>query len=190
MISGIKDQPHGRSFKDWGRKCTKAFGERGIEVTTKHTYEVDYKYIWQCSNEDCAVEFKRHSKSIDPKRHTCGSCRSKLAQIKPVPRQGAGGGATGYAAYVKKHFAAVKAVMPGASQKEVMEAVARKYRAGKALAVESAAGTGEKLKSVGGGKEGRSSAGTPELDSSQGGDGEMAKVARVLEFVTISDDDG
>jgi predicted SprT family Zn-dependent metalloprotease len=139
MISGIKDQPHGRQFKEWGRKCTSAFKDSGIEVTTKHTYEIDYKYVWQCSNEDCGAEFKRHSKSIDLKRHTCGSCRSTLIQIKPVPRKGKDAGSkepgapTGYAAYVKLNFAKVKATLaPGASQKEIMEAVAKKYREEKA----------------------------------------------------------
>ncbi|KAK0936732.1 hypothetical protein LTR48_005457 [Friedmanniomyces endolithicus] len=132
IVSGIKDQPHGKQFKEWGRKCTRVFGQRGVEITTKHSYRIEYKYIWQCS--DCGAEFKRHSKSIDPKRHTCGTCRSKLLQIKPVPRKGNGDGApTGYAAYVKKHFADVKAGLPvGASQKEVMGAVGRRYRAEKA----------------------------------------------------------
>lgn len=131
MISGIKNEPHGRQFKAWGKKCTEAFRDRGVEVTTKHSYEIEYKFVWQCSNEDCAAEFKRHSKSLDPKRHTCGSCRSQLIQIKPAPRRDAGT-ITGYAAYVKAHFAEVKRGMPHASQKEVMEAVARKYRVEKA----------------------------------------------------------
>ena len=142
MISGIKDQPHGRSFKVWARKVTDAFGERGIEVTTKHSYEIEYKYVWRCRGEECGSEFKRHSKSIDPRRHTCGQCRGGLVQVKPTPRGGrdsGGGGAGngagvgGYAAFVKEHFAATKRSLPaGASQKEVMEAVGRKYRAEKA----------------------------------------------------------
>lgn len=132
MISGIRDRPHGAEFKAWGRKCTAAFADRGIEVTTKHSYKIEYKYIWACSNEDCGAEYKRHSKSIDLKRHNCGACRSKLVQIQPAPRKGANGGqANGYAAYVKQHFASVRRDMPGASQKEVMEAVGRKYRAEK-----------------------------------------------------------
>lgn len=59
-------------------------------------------------------------------------------QIKPVPR-GAGAGAGvgagakgvvgGYAGFVKAHFADVKKSLPlGSSQKEVMEALGRKYR--------------------------------------------------------------
>jgi len=190
MISGIKDQPHGRQFKDWGRKCTKAFGDRGVEVTTKHTYQIEYKYIWQCSNGDCGVEFKRHSKSIDPKRHTCGSCRSHLQQTKPVPR--AGGAATGYAGYVKQHFAEVKARMPGATQKLIMEAVARKYRAEKALLLSAgapaASATGERGLDARGGKPGRGSGSSAPSVTPGPGDGGLGKISRVLEFVTLDDD--
>lgn len=52
-------------------------------------------------------------------------------QVKPVPRGGAvvGGKVGGYAGFVKLHFADVKKSLPvGSSQKEVMEAVGRKYR--------------------------------------------------------------
>ena len=131
MVSGIKDQPHGASFKAWGSKCTAAFAARGVHVTTKHSYQIDYKYVWRCSTEGCWAEFKRHSKSIDPLRHTCGSCKGKLLQIKPVPRGSAvpGGKVGGYAGFVKQHFADVKKSLPaGSTQKEVMEAVGRKYR--------------------------------------------------------------
>lgn len=146
MISGIKDQPHGRQFKIWGKKCSDSFGERGVEVTTKHSYEIEYKYIWQCVEGDCGMEFKRHSKSIDTQKHRCGGCKSKLVQIKPVPRKGAvdrsasgtpvmgATPVTGYAAFVKEHFASLKKSMPGAPHKEVMEALGKKYRAEKASA--------------------------------------------------------
>ncbi|CAK1359120.1 unnamed protein product [Cercospora beticola] len=162
MISGIKDQPHGASFKSWGRKCSQAFKDRGIEVTTKHSYEIEYKYVWKCVEEDeCGMEFKRHSKSIDPKRHRCGGCKGNLVQVKPVPRGGAvkaaggkveGGEAgqkksapqvNGYAAYVKQHFASLKkSLPPGTSHKEVMEALGRQYRAEKAAAGTKTADSG------------------------------------------------
>ncbi|OTA40020.1 hypothetical protein BTJ68_00241 [Hortaea werneckii EXF-2000] len=181
MVSGIKDQPHGKQFKDWGRKCTTAFAHRGVEVTTKHSYQIEYKYIWQCSNEECGAKFQRHSKSIDPKRHRCGSCRSSLAQIKPVPRQGGagGGGATGYAAYVKQYFATVKAGMPGASQKQVMAALGEKYRSEKAAATASTAG-GNKIANGDGGVKGESQKVHPE----EGVDG----IARRLDFVNLDSD--
>lgn len=162
MISNVKDQPHGTSFKQWGAKCSKAFADRGINVTTKHNYEIEYKYIWRCEHEDCGAEYKRHSKSIDPKRHRCGKCRANLLQIKPVPRGSAKTGAqslgkaipvdgnsnvkaaplNGYAGYVKQHFASLKKSLPGASHKEVMEALGKQYRAEKA-AKTTGTGTGD-----------------------------------------------
>ncbi|KAK5126301.1 hypothetical protein LTR85_010537 [Meristemomyces frigidus] len=183
MVSGVKDQPHGRQFKDWGRKCTAAFAGRGVEVTTKHSYQIEYKYVWRCANGECGAEFKRHSKSIDVKRHTCGSCRGQLQQIKPVPRQGAGGGGgggNGYAAFVKQHFASVKAGLPGASQKQVMEAVARQYRAEKASSIASTADGVVRPRAV------DASDAADVFGKKAGGDGD--KVARVLKFITIDDD--
>ncbi|CAG7919820.1 unnamed protein product [Penicillium olsonii] len=82
---------HGVSFKQWGARCTQAlknhpvYGGR-VEVTTKHTYEINHKYVWACVGLGCPFEVGRHSKSVDPVRHRCGRCRGHLKQIKPVPR--------------------------------------------------------------------------------------------------------
>ncbi|KAJ5871479.1 uncharacterized protein N7529_003832 [Penicillium soppii] len=82
---------HGASFKQWGARCTRAldghpiYGGR-VEVTTKHTYEINHKYLWACVVLGCPFEVGRHSKSVDPVRHRCGRCRGYLKQIKPVPR--------------------------------------------------------------------------------------------------------
>ncbi|RYO85092.1 hypothetical protein DL766_004019 [Monosporascus sp. MC13-8B] len=85
---GKKKKPaaHGPEFKAWGRRCSDAFAHRGIEVTTKHSYDIDYKYAWRCA--DCLCEVHRHSRSVDPRRHRCGRCRGELLQVKPTPRGG------------------------------------------------------------------------------------------------------
>ncbi|KAI9368743.1 SprT-like family-domain-containing protein [Aspergillus egyptiacus] len=89
MVSNIRNQPHGASFQAWGRKCKEAlkdhpvYGGR-IEVTTRHSYKIDYKYVWTCV--DCCQNYGRHSKSIDPGKHRCGKCKGLLQQIKPKPR--------------------------------------------------------------------------------------------------------
>lgn len=149
MVLGIKDRPHGAEFKTWGKKVTAAFGDREVEVTTKHNYDIDYKYIWACTGEDCDLEFKRHSKSIDPAKHSCGTCKSKLVQIKPAPRKGSvGGKVVGYAAFVKEHFASIKKSMPDATHKEVMAAVGEKYRAEKAALADTTTTDVEQLANV------------------------------------------
>jgi predicted SprT family Zn-dependent metalloprotease len=78
IISGVKDNPHGKEFKEWAAKCMSAFEHRGVQVRTKHSYSIGYKYVWECVN--CGQEFKRHSKSIDPQKHYCGSCKSNLVR--------------------------------------------------------------------------------------------------------------
>ncbi|KAF3407145.1 hypothetical protein DPV78_001496 [Talaromyces pinophilus] len=90
MISQIRDQPHGTSFREWGRKCVDAVKQHPIykhypiEVSTKHSYEIDYKYVWLCI--DCGHKYGRHSKSIDPANARCSLCKGGLQQVKPKPR--------------------------------------------------------------------------------------------------------
>lgn len=146
MITGITTNPHGKEFKAWAAKVSRAFGDRGIEVTTKHTYEIDFKYVWECG--ECALEYKRHSKSINPERHRCGACKGTLVQTRPVPRGGgrtaaAGAGAGGkgegtkapaakkepteYQRFVKEHMRIVREENPGSPQKDMMRLVAEKW---------------------------------------------------------------
>ncbi|MCJ1381900.1 hypothetical protein MMC17_005012 [Xylographa soralifera] len=130
MISNIKNNPHGKEFKEWAKKVSHAFAHRHIIVTTKHTFTIAYKYIWTCTV--CGVEFKRHSKSIDPARHTCGSCKGKLAQVQPAPRGGNGEGGkkivSEYQAYVKEHYSRVKKENVGMRMGEIMGMLGRGYR--------------------------------------------------------------
>ncbi|KAK1757214.1 SprT-like family-domain-containing protein [Echria macrotheca] len=136
MVSGITTNPHGREFKAWAAKCSRAFGDRGIEVTTKHSYDIDFKYVWQCA--DCAMEYKRHSKSIHPDRHRCGTCKGELRQTKPVPR-GQGGAASKdggdgkkkepseYQKFMKEEMKRVREENPKSPQKDIMKMVASRW---------------------------------------------------------------
>ena len=128
MVSGITNNPHGKEFKVWAAKCSQQFGDHGIHVTTKHSYDIDYKYIWECTN--CGTEFKRHSKSIDPLKHQCGSCKSKLVQTKPVPRANAV--VNEYQLFVKENMRKAKEQNPGSPQKKIMAMVGKMYQEHKA----------------------------------------------------------
>ncbi|KAK2011277.1 hypothetical protein LZ32DRAFT_606656 [Colletotrichum eremochloae] len=123
MVSGITGNPHGKEFKAWAAKCSQRFGDRGIEVTTKHTYEIDYKYVWECT--ECGLEYKRHSKSINPERHRCGSCKAMLKQTKPTPR--ATGKTSEYQQFFKEQMKIVKQEHPKSPQKEVMRIIGEKW---------------------------------------------------------------
>lgn len=64
-----------------------------INVTTRHSYEIEYRFVWRCA--DCGAEVCRHSRSVDPARQRCGRCKGGvLVQVKPVPR-GSGSGSGG-----------------------------------------------------------------------------------------------
>lgn len=123
MINGITNNPHGKEFKVWAAQCSRAFGSRGIEVTTKHTYDIDYKYVWECVS--CGSEFKRHSKSIDPLRHRCGTCKNTLKQVRPVPRGSAK--PSDYQVFMKEQMKIVKSENPDTPQKDIMRIIAEKW---------------------------------------------------------------
>ncbi|KAI0638973.1 SprT-like family-domain-containing protein [Trametes polyzona] len=74
IISDAPDEQHGSIFKGWARKVMKK--RKDVEVTTRHDYEIEYKYQWKC--EDCPKIYGRHSKSIDPDEHACGACGGRL----------------------------------------------------------------------------------------------------------------
>ncbi|KAH6606297.1 hypothetical protein Trco_005450 [Trichoderma cornu-damae] len=113
MISGVTDNPHGKEFKVWAGKCSQLFGSQGVKVTTKHTYEIDFKYVWTCTA--CGCEYKRHSKSIDPQRHRCGA----------LPRQTPA--LSEYQVFVKEQMKIVKGENPSSPQKEIMRMIADKW---------------------------------------------------------------
>jgi len=143
MITGMTTNPHGKEFKDWASKVSRAFADRDIEVTTKHSYEIDFKYIWTCG--ECGLEYKRHSKSINPDRHRCGVCKGSLEQTRPVPRGGKAAISaakstsssqgteakkkepTEYQRFVKEQMRIVREENPGSPQKDMMRLVAEKW---------------------------------------------------------------
>lgn len=144
MVSNVKTNPHGKEFKAWAAKCGRAFGGRGVEVTTKHSYEIEYRFVWECVN--CGLEFGRHSRSIDPRRHQCGRCKSKLVQTKPTPKAGDEEGGEkvlgGYQLFVKENMAAVRKENPKSPQKELMGLIGKRYQELKAAG--KAGGAAEK----------------------------------------------
>jgi hypothetical protein len=138
MISEVRNNPHGAEFKSWGARVSAAFADRGVEVTTKHSYAIEYKFVWECV--ECGYEFKRHSRSVDTERHSCGKCKGRLVQTKPAPRGKAGGGEkkmSEYQSFVKENFKRVKSEMAmqglDTQMGKVMEVVARQYREKKAV---------------------------------------------------------
>ncbi|KAI0906961.1 hypothetical protein F4823DRAFT_49628 [Ustulina deusta] len=110
LLHGKPKLAHGAEFKTYGQRVMRAASasardptahddhaalrtprSRGVEinVTTRHSYEIEYRFVWRCA--DCGGEVHRHSRSVDPTRQRCGRCkRGILVQVKPVPRGGGG----------------------------------------------------------------------------------------------------
>lgn len=122
LLHGKPKLAHGAEFKTYGQRVMSAAtgteggggGKKGksssapqpqplrtpaargveINVTTRHSYEIEYRFVWRCA--DCGAEVCRHSRSVDPARQRCGRCKGGiLVQVKPVPRGGGGGGSSG-----------------------------------------------------------------------------------------------
>lgn len=139
MISGITNKPHGEMFKIWAAKCTQIFRDsRSIKVTTKHEYNIDFKYIWEC--DSCGAEYRRHSRSIDPEKQRCGRCKGRLKQTKPIPREN-GGKQTEYQLFVREQMSVVRAENPKSPQKDLMRVIADRWSSRKKTLLAAEANT-------------------------------------------------
>ncbi|TFK82454.1 hypothetical protein K466DRAFT_500296 [Polyporus arcularius HHB13444] len=77
IIDGAPTENHGSLFKNWAKKVMRKRSD--IEVTTKHNYDIKYKYEWKCAT--CSKIYGRHSKSIKPEEVVCAVC--KEGQLVP-----------------------------------------------------------------------------------------------------------
>jgi HMG (high mobility group) box len=68
-----------------GRKCALHFPD-APPVTTYHSYDINYKYIYECTT--CQRTVKLHSKKRDIASCVCPiPCMGSFVQIKPAPKQ-------------------------------------------------------------------------------------------------------
>ncbi|KAH8120669.1 SprT-like family-domain-containing protein [Phellopilus nigrolimitatus] len=74
VINRKPKENHGVVFHGWANKVMERNGD--IVITTKHSYDITYKFEWQCQNAVCKKIYGRHSKSIKPESSVCGVCRT------------------------------------------------------------------------------------------------------------------
>ena len=71
---------HGLEFL---RKMTQMNRSGEVAVTTYHSLEKEVvalsKFAWRC--RDCGRLYRRHRRTIQPKRHHCGVCRGQLQEL-------------------------------------------------------------------------------------------------------------
>eukprot|EP01080_Neovahlkampfia_damariscottae_P007896 gene7896-12364_t len=119
MINQENNPNHGKSFKQWGYKVHQVYPE--ITVTTTHSYDINYKYKYQCVG--CKAIYGRFSKSVDTKTSTCGRCNGNLILLDEKLRA-----SNKYNQYVKENFSAKKEKFPGLSTIEIMKKLSNDYK--------------------------------------------------------------
>uniref|UniRef100_W5NCA1 Germ cell nuclear acidic peptidase n=1 Tax=Lepisosteus oculatus TaxID=7918 RepID=W5NCA1_LEPOC len=112
MINGVRDG-HGQFWKMYARKATVVHPELPV-VTRCHSYDINYKYQYQCSR--CKNTVGRHSKSLDTQKFVCALCTGQLVLLTPAKSRGA----TPFATFVKEHYGTVRQELQGQGHAEVM----------------------------------------------------------------------
>ncbi|KAJ1983948.1 hypothetical protein H4R34_000960 [Dimargaris verticillata] len=120
------EEGHGPHFKQWAQRAMNVYPD--IPVTTRHTYEIDYKYKYVCSNRQCSTVVGRHSKSIDTSRMVCGRCKSKLVLTDRKGNSLEGKPLNRYQLFVKEHYPTTKRLHPTLKHAAVMKLVAEQYK--------------------------------------------------------------
>lgn len=118
LINGVRDG-HGQYWRFYARKATLIHPELPM-VTRCHTYEINYKFTYECSR--CKNTIGRHSKSLDTERFVCALCKGKLVLQTATRKDGSPANTqlTPFAKFVKENYGSTKKEMTGMSHAEVM----------------------------------------------------------------------
>ncbi|GAA6055423.1 hypothetical protein JCM3770_006986 [Rhodotorula araucariae] len=149
-LSGEMKPPHGAAFKLWAKRVMLVRPD--IEVTTTHSYEIAYRFRWQCVSATCGKIFGRHSNSVNPATHGC-PCGARLVALdkhgvaKPAASAAAGSAETPrkktkWQEFMQAESPRVRRENPGVPQSEVLKLVAERWRTAKLTAASSSSSAG------------------------------------------------
>uniref|UniRef100_A0A8C8AKM0 SprT-like domain-containing protein n=1 Tax=Otus sunia TaxID=257818 RepID=A0A8C8AKM0_9STRI len=118
LINGVRDG-HGRFWRFYANKAAMIHPELPV-VTRCHTYEINYKFIYECVV--CSATIGRHSKSLDTERFVCAFCGGQLVLSQRACKDGtpARTQLMPFAKYVKENYGLTKREQHGLSHAEVM----------------------------------------------------------------------
>ena len=84
----LKRKPH--HAQDFVRKMTEMNRSGLVAITIYHSLHREVQalaqFAWRC--QDCGRIYRRQRKTIQPRRHLCGTCRGRLQELPPL-RHGA-----------------------------------------------------------------------------------------------------
>ncbi|KAJ3057163.1 hypothetical protein HK097_011168 [Rhizophlyctis rosea] len=128
LVNKVCKPPHGDVFKYWGFRAMEVYPD--VEVTTCHSYEINYKYTYVCTNDLCGNSYGRHSRSINTDQSGCGKCKSRLTLVEParVKKDGTPYKENRYNLFVKEHFKTVKAENPDWDNGTVLKSLAARFK--------------------------------------------------------------
>lgn len=78
LVDSVAKPPHGDVFKKWAGRVNRIYPE--VKVTTTHSYEINYKFNYECIA--CRHTFGRHSNSINLETQRCGRCMGMLRRFQ------------------------------------------------------------------------------------------------------------
>ncbi|XP_075619460.1 germ cell nuclear acidic protein isoform X3 [Balearica regulorum gibbericeps] len=119
LINGVRDG-HGQFWRFYANKSAVIHPELPV-VTRCHSYEINYKFIYECVL--CKATVGRHSKSLDTARFVCAFCGGQLVLSQPTQKDGtpARTHLMPFAKYVKENYGLTKREQNGLSHAEVMQ---------------------------------------------------------------------
>ncbi|XP_075436969.1 germ cell nuclear acidic protein isoform X2 [Ascaphus truei] len=118
LIHGVRDG-HGQFWRFYASKCTVIHPELPM-VTRCHTYEINYKFNYECSR--CKNTIGRHSKSLDIQKFVCAVCQGKLVLLTSARKDGTPSNTqlAPFAKFVKENYGSAKKEMTGLSHAGLM----------------------------------------------------------------------
>ncbi|XP_078403103.1 germ cell nuclear acidic protein [Cetorhinus maximus] len=119
LINNVRDG-HGPFWKLYAQRSILIHPELPM-VTRCHTYEINYKYKYQCSK--CKNTIGRHSKSLDTQRFACALCTGPLVLLTSMMKDGtpAKKDLAPFAKFVKENYGSTKKEHKGLQHAEVMQ---------------------------------------------------------------------
>ncbi|KAG8937263.1 hypothetical protein FRC02_000033 [Tulasnella sp. 418] len=129
IVDGVDSPDHGSAWKKWVNRVQRY--RREIEISTRHTYEIAYKYSWQCTNSSCGHIYGRFSKSINVETQGCGLCRNPLKALFETSTLKK----SAYNEFVKVQMKIIQADNPGMTGAAAMKLVAERWKKEKAKAI-------------------------------------------------------
>ncbi|XP_042663343.1 acidic repeat-containing protein isoform X2 [Tyto alba] len=119
LINGVRDG-HGRFWRFYANKSAVIHPELPV-VTRCHSYEINYKFIYECVL--CNATVGRHSKSLDTERFMCAFCGGQLVLSQPTRKSSAPPRTHPMpsAKYVEENYGLTKREQHGLSHAKVMQ---------------------------------------------------------------------